>query len=227
MTRIMRCQASFSTPFSSTTRSAFSLIELLVVATIIAVLAGMLLPAIKMIKIAAQGARCGQSMRGFGVALLAYSVDFDSMIPPNSYFLNPAWKRWYDYINPYIAEDVPMTQKWCPAWGRTDLLNIYAYNSSNAFKANGNSNGFQLDRFRKPAAWMFMGEACVSGYGILDSYTFAPWNPNSGLLPVHAGSVRLSHRGQSNYLFLDGRVSLDPPLLQNVTSQPNFWIGRP
>ena len=56
-------------------RSAFTLMELLVVITIIAVLAAMLLTTINMVRNHAFSARCANNLRQLGVALLAYEVD--------------------------------------------------------------------------------------------------------------------------------------------------------
>lgn len=216
------------------TMSGFSLIELMVVAVIIVVMAGMLLPAIQLVRTSAQGTRCNHSLSQFGMAGLSYSIDEDGWLPPNSFYVPPGWKRWYDYLGPYLGKDVALNQRWCPAWGRTDLLNIYAYNCSNAFKSrynyiNGNSSyplGLQFSRFDGPTNWMWMGEGCVSGYGILESYSFAPWDPNGSAALVHAGSVRLQHRRQSNYLFLDGRVECLSPLLVKP-SRGDYWTGLP
>ena len=62
-------------------RHAFTLIELLVVISIIAVLAALLLPAIALVKFQAYGSRCGSDKRQAIMAILAYSQDWDGIMP--------------------------------------------------------------------------------------------------------------------------------------------------
>jgi prepilin-type N-terminal cleavage/methylation domain-containing protein/prepilin-type processing-associated H-X9-DG protein len=65
--------------------TAFTLIELLVVISIIAILAGMLLPAISLVKTAARTASCATSMRQLTLALIGYAGDNDGQLPPSRF----------------------------------------------------------------------------------------------------------------------------------------------
>jgi prepilin-type N-terminal cleavage/methylation domain-containing protein/prepilin-type processing-associated H-X9-DG protein len=61
--------------------TAFTLIELLVVISIIAILAGMLLPAISMVKTSARSTTCASSMRQLSLCVIAYAGDNEGQLP--------------------------------------------------------------------------------------------------------------------------------------------------
>ena len=68
-------------------RSRFTLIELLIVIAIIAILAGMLLPALGKVKDMAAGVRCSNTQKTIGNAAFLYAGDFDDYCPPSDRML--------------------------------------------------------------------------------------------------------------------------------------------
>ncbi len=73
----------------SRTRAAFSLIELLVVISIIALLIGILLPTLPKVRDSARKAACGASLRSVGQALQMYQSQYKDVFPKARYIPRP------------------------------------------------------------------------------------------------------------------------------------------
>src|SRR6516164_5907658 len=89
-------------------RGGFTLIELLVVAAIIAVLLGLLLPAVQKACESANRVACGNNLKQIGLALHHYHCDYNQL-PPSR--VSDFHATWAVLLLPYL-EEMDLYRQW-------------------------------------------------------------------------------------------------------------------
>lgn len=162
----------------------FTLIELLVIVAIIAILAGVLLPALGKARDNARKTACANNLSKISNGFQLYINDSDGWIPTwQQAYATPKWSRWYSLLNRYFVPRLPPDQHslgkvmFCPSvtWGRNGGFggigeyfgygaNVYVYEPVNG-AVNEKSMSRKIAHFRHPSATLMFGDNAVSNDG--------------------------------------------------------------
>lgn len=197
-------------------RRGFTLVELLVVISIIGLLMGLSVPALSRAREDARRTKCLSNVRQLGIALEMYGDSHDGRVPPRDY---DAGAVWVDRLESYYANRKLLR---CPTDGRkvdrSYLMNGFIdYFVMHSFRGNwdeffgayktGGFAGLRLSDIPKPAETITFGEKQADSED--DAYMDI-WPPQYGsdhLTEVAHGKHRLGggkRSGGSNYAFADG-----------------------
>lgn len=83
-------------------KNAFTLIEMLVVISIIALLAAILFPVFGRVRENGRRSACLSNQKQIGLALLQYAQDYDETGPRETFGTSPAQHVWMDALIPYV-----------------------------------------------------------------------------------------------------------------------------
>lgn len=179
---------------STRSRTALSLVELLIVIAIIAILASLLLPAVATARSQAWTAACLSNLRQVGMAHIAFATDHHDQIPAPTYYTQPEPQVFKDYVptsNKTWSCAVPQVHRhwynknhawkfymnWWALQGN-DQVNNPGYNAHR-------ENGYRMSMVINPSAAVICADFLGGGQG---GY----------------------HRGRSNVVMVDGHAESQP-----------------
>ncbi|MHB1157965.1 MAG: DUF1559 family PulG-like putative transporter [Phycisphaerales bacterium] len=214
------CDSSTSHITHRTSNMAFTLVELLVVISIIALLLAMLLPGLKKAREAAQGVRCMSNLRQLGLASVMYAQESNDYFPLSQYGNNVWTDNWLTRLRPYINSAAnllicPTDTDACavtasiggaPSWMKA--LN-YRYHIQFGevgtqgwqYPGDYNMRPRKFALFRQPTQSIVIVDANLNpALGAPNSY---PWFDHQ----YNIGEVAEDrHNGAENYLHVDGHA---------------------
>ncbi len=217
-------------------RGAFTLVELMVLASILAVLAGLLFPAVGAAYAVADRVTCASNLKQIGLAVITYANQHGGMYPT----AEDAWGKggpgnWWE--NPDFLTLLAVEPGWrepsvltCPADTQPDLFcdgrpkplcSSYAANTSCFGARRGGSRAARPNTLiKQPSRTLAFCDAATSS--------------DAPLVVGHQGCVEggiaFRHKGCAQGVFLDGHVDAlspaDVPLGHDAWKEP-LWGADP
>jgi len=186
-------------------RSAFTLIEMLVVIAIIAILAGFLLTAMSSSSQKAKTTKCVSFLRQIGTACIQYAGENDGMLPVTSHQRRSGQQSWTLALQKYTAGTITFR---CPA--DEDKARVYTY-LLNDFLTPSPAGAPDLDfsrlsRLESPGQTLMFAEASKE-YANADHFHFSELRGQQVPPGTLEGQIAVKrHLGSANYLFADAHV---------------------
>ena len=230
-------------------RSGFTLVELLVVIGIIAILAGMLMPAMSRAKQKANRIACLNNIRQVGLSATLYAGDHDGEYPRRLHLTN----AWMFALKPYYG-NTSLTNNATSKEGNSRILKCpsdrwlewrsYLINGFNDYWEATLSpvdfqtvmnwkykHGMKESNVKLPSETVLFGEKRIGSYHVHMDFGQGKGNHNMELNQnMHrSGGGRTS--GGSNYAFVDGSTRLlaygKSVTPVNLWALTDFWRSAP
>lgn len=181
-------------------RRGVTLIELLVVMVVLALLAGLLLPAIALARDAAQRVTCSAQLRQVGMASLAYLDDWDGRYGNFSNVIKRGTQGWRAQLSAYLNDDRQNSRRakvgiWtCPADGT--VHGDAAWHNALSYGGNRDLSNLHQARIERPSDTVL----CVDSTFRNGNHSWpAQWK-------AFDRYIDWRHRSDANLLFVDAHV---------------------
>jgi prepilin-type N-terminal cleavage/methylation domain-containing protein/prepilin-type processing-associated H-X9-DG protein len=208
----MRC---FRPHPSRSTRTAFTLVELLVTVAIIAAVAALLLPSLAQANALAKSIRCSSNLRQIGMAMIGYANDQDDCLPPVKAVFNGVQTNWTSLISPYADAAKDSNGDGQLGWGDVRKTSVFRGCPSYKPASNDPQLGYGMQVFLLSGAlagWCNSPQANGSPFygskGVVDFRLSAITYPSTRLLASEVSQeFRLWGSGSMSYRHNKGRFA--------------------
>ncbi|MEM1355898.1 MAG: DUF1559 domain-containing protein [Planctomycetota bacterium] len=204
-------------------KPAFTLIELLVVISIIALLIGILLPALGSARKTARMASCLSNCKQMSIATVNYATEHDMDLPTVGFSHGgetfPEQGSWFFLLEPYVDEKLMYrcpsddSESWTtPEAGRLRRVSYATNFMLSGLISGGLSNYNNIDRLPRPSNTIYaveLVEAAGSGFSTTDHIHPETWFGNPATMDARvAAQVEIDqHLDRANYTYLDGHAA--------------------